>query len=492
MPISTRTRPLPASRAPDYRLLASRLLMLGNKQAAIAAYMAAADENPSDHEVHAALASLLTDLDQFEAAVGAGFLAVEYGPHNPRAHAELGRALFLVGNAAEALAPCARAVVLAPGNLGAVVTFGAVLFTLGRHTEALAAATEALAIDPRHFQARSNLALAFEALGRFPEAEEQSRMALALEPASPHARHNLAALRLIAGHLDAEAWRLYDARLALTPAARMLEAIPRWAGEDVAGRTVLLHAEQGFGDTIQFLRYAPMVAARGARVLLAVQPALSRLLHGMDAVDQVIRIGGELPAHDIFCPLASLPGVFGATLDTIPAPIPYIAAPPGAAARFCPAPADAFQVGLVWSGNPGFVHDRFRSIDGAALQVLHGMPGVAYHSLQKGHAPPFPMQDRMADAADFADTAGMIAGLDLVIAVDTAVAHLAGAMGKPVWLLSRFMGCWRWLRRRSDSPWYPTMRIFRQPSPGDWDAVLAEARAALAIQVQSRHPAGRT
>jgi Flp pilus assembly protein TadD len=474
------TAPRRLARAPDYRLLASRLLLLGNKQAAVAAYMAAAHEAPEEHEIHAALASLLSDLDQFDAAVGAGLLAVQYGPHNPRAHAELGRALYLSGNAADAMPPCATAVVLAPHNIGALVTFGAVLFTLGRHHQALAAAEEALMVDPNHFQARSNLALALEALGRIDEAQAQSRIALALQPDSPQARHNLAAILLCAGHLNAEAWRLYDGRLGLTAAARTLAAIPRWAGEDVAGGTVLLHAEQGFGDTIQFVRYAPMVAARGARVILAVQPALMRLARDVSGVHEVVGIGGDLPAHDIFCPLASLPGVFGTTIDSIPASAAYLAAPDAALAGF-PLPTGAgLQVGLVWAGNPGFVHDRFRSMDGDVLRALQALPGVMFHSLQKGVEPPFPMQNRMPDASDFADTAAIINGLDLIIAVDTAVAHLAGAMGKPVWLLSRFMGCWRWLRDRSDSPWYPTMRIFRQPSPGDWASVLAEVRVALA------------
>lgn len=445
----------------------------GDHPGALAAFMQASKRAPMDAGLHATVASVLSDMGQHERAIGAGLMAAALDPGNARAQAELGRALFQAGEAESALDPCARAVVLSPRNLGAIVTFGAVLFTLGRHEQALEAAREAVALDPRHFQSRGNLALALEALGRLDEAEAQSRLALALDPASPPARHNLAGLRLSRGKLDAESWQLYDARLELTPEARRLAAIPRWRGEDVAGRTMLLHAEQGFGDMIQFARYARDVKARGAKVVLAVPGPLVRLMQTLQGVDEIVHAGGTLPAFDVFCPIASLPGILGTTLDTIPAPIPYLAA--DASTERGP----GLNVGLVWAGNPGFVHDRLRSVDAAAFAVLEGVSGVTFHSLQKGAPPPFPMQDRMADAKDFADTAGLIEGMDLVIAVDTAVAHLAGAMGKPVWMMSRYMGCWRWLRDRSDTPWYPTMRIFRQTRSGDWAGVLAEVRSGL-------------
>ena len=462
-----------------FRAEGQRLAAAGEKQAALQAFLEASRREPHNATLQAAIASLLSDLGHPEAAIGAGLTAVELDSANAQAQAELGRAFFLAGQAEAALAPCARAVVLAPGNLGAMVTFGATLFTLGLHTQALEAAREAIAIAPDHFQARANLALALEALGRLDEAEAQSRQALKLDPASPAARHNLAGLRLSRGKLDAQSWTLYDARLELTPAARALAALPRWQGEDIAGQTILLHAEQGFGDMIQFVRYAPQVAARGARVILAVPAPLLRLLHQVDGVDQVVQAGAPLPRHDVFCPIASLPGLFATTLDAIPAPPAYLAATPEDRARFAPPPTPGLQVGLVWSGNPGFVHDRLRSIPPATFAILADTPGVVFHSLQKDGTPPFPMHNAMPAMRDFADTAGLIAGLDLVIAVDTAVAHLAAAMGKPVWLLSRFMGCWRWLRDRDDSPWYPTIRIFRQYQANNWDAVLVDVQTAL-------------
>lgn len=478
----------PSTKAPRAPALNPRrrgeaLRASGDHAGALNAFMQASKRAPMDAGLHATVASVLSDMGQHERAIGAGLMAAALDPGSARAQAELGRAFFQAGEAEAALEPCARAVVLAPRNLGAVVTFGAVLFTLGRHEQALEAAREAVALNPRHFQSRGNLALALEALGRLDEAEAQSRLALALDPASPPARHNLAGLRLSRGKLDAESWQLYDARLELTPEARRLAAIPRWRGEDVAGLTVLLHAEQGFGDMIQFARHAREVKARGARVVLAVPGPLVRLMQRLAGVDEVVPAGGALPDFDVFCPIASLPGVLGTTLETIPAPIPYLDADP----RCDRGPG--LNVGLVWAGNPGFVHDRLRSVDAATFSVLADVPGITFHSLQKGvaqkdgaqkgAAPPFPMQDRMGEITDFADTAGLVAGMDLVIAVDTAVAHLAGAMGKPVWMLSRYMGCWRWLRDRDDSPWYPTMRIFRQRSSGDWGGVLAEVRAAL-------------
>jgi hypothetical protein len=252
---------------------------------------------------------------------------------------------------------------------------------------------------------------------------------------------------------------------------------PVWAGEDPTGRTILLHAEQGYGDTIHFVRYAPLVARRGARVILAVQAPLLRLLRAVPGVDRVVSIGGALPPFDFVCPLLSLPRLFATTLDTIPPPLPY--ADPFPAGPDAP---DRLRVGLVWAGNPYFPLDSQRSLPDSALEGLAGIPRVQFYSLQmlKSSLPPnLGMIDLMEGVQDFADTAGRLAGLDLVIAVDTAVAHLAATMGKPVWLLSRFRGCWRWLHDRADSPWYPTMRIMRQTRPHDWSGVLAEIRRDL-------------
>ena len=463
-------------RSTRHQQRAERMLRGGDKQGAVVALLEAVRSAPRNAGLHRAICALLCDLGRHDSAVGAGLVATELAPDDPRGLAELGRAFFLAGQNDAALPLLARAVTLAPQDLAAIVTLSAVLFTVGRFEMALDVAREAVSIDPMHGRARANLALALEALGRLDEAESHSRRAMAAEPDTPAAQHNLAGLLLSRGTLTPEAWRLYDGRLGLTPEAKALAAVPRWDGTgDIAGRTILLHAEQGLGDTIQFIRYAPMLAARGARVIAAVQKPLVRLLRGMDGLHDVIEAGSTLPRFDLFCPIAGLPGAFGTTMDTIPGPARL---PPRAAVP--PPGGPGLHVGLVWAGNPGFVSDRLRSIPAAEMRALEGVPGVVFHALQFGAEPCFSMQDRLAGARDFADTAEIVAGLDLVIAVDTAVAHLAASMGRPVWLLSRFLGCWRWLRGREDSPWYPGLRVFKQQSPGDWTAVLHRIRADLA------------
>jgi hypothetical protein len=266
--------------------------------------------------------------------------------------------------------------------------------------------------------------------------------------------------------------------------------------EDLAGKRLFVHWEQGFGDTLQFCRYALAVRARGARVILSVQDPLVRLLRGLDPGIEVIG-GAETPqSFDYHCPLMSLPLAVGTTLETIPARTPYLSAAPARTAAWSTrlTAVTGLKVGLVWAGDPrphdpaSSAIDRRRSIALERLAPLLAEPGVSFFSLQKGspagQLADIPAELRplacMDEAGDFADTAALISNLDLVITVDTAVAHLAGALGKPVWILSRFAGCWRWLLERDDSPWYPTARLFRQAEPGDWGPVIAKVATRLA------------
>ena len=473
---------LAPGQARHHRALGLALAAADRKAEAVPALAAALRQHPVDADLLTLMAGLLIDEGRLEAAAGAAVQAVERAPQCGHAQSNLARALHGLGRSAAALTPARAAARLHPADGGAAATLAAVLYTLGEHAEALELSQRALILAPRLFQAKANEALALEALGRLQEAEAAGRAAVALAPDSAETRHNLAAMLLAAGRMTAEAWALYEARLELNPAARAIAAIPRWRGEDVAGKTVLLHCEQGFGDTIQFARYVPLVAGRGARVVLAVQPELVRLLQATPGADAVVDATGVLPPYDVFCPLLSLPGVFGATLDTIPPPVPL---------AFHPGPArPGLQVGLAWAGSAAFIHDGARSAGLAALAPLAGVAGVTFHSLQRPAQDlnGFPMLDRMADMADFADTAAVIAGLDLVICVDTAIAHLAATMGKEVWLLSRHMGCWRWLRDREDSPWYPTLRIYRQERPNDWASVVERLREDLARRVANRPP----
>jgi hypothetical protein len=265
---------------------------------------------------------------------------------------------------------------------------------------------------------------------------------------------------------------------------------PQWDGGDLAGRTIHLHAEQGFGDTIQFIRYVVPVAQRGGRIVVECQPELKRLVQMMPSVSHVVTTGEPLVDFDVHCPLLSLPLAFGTTLESIPSQVPYLQA--GAEdvskwSRRMAGGASPLKVGLAWSGNKLNRNNHNRSLALGALAALAAVQETTFYSLQKGEAahearnPPagLDLVDWTDDLHDFADTAGLIANLDLVISVDTAIVHLAGAMGKPVWVLLPFAPDCRWLLEREDSPWYPTMRLFRQTSPGDWASVARRVTEAL-------------
>jgi len=292
-----------------------------------------------------------------------------------------------------------------------------------------------------------------------------------------------------------EGWQAYESRWEVGSMGGPAPVLPRprWAGQMLHGETVLIYAEQGYGDTLQFCRYAPMVAARGGRVVLVVPNALRQVMTTLDGVAELLSQEDDVISDfDYHCPLLSLPLAFDTRMETIPAVVPYLrgdAAPWGDFLGRLP----GLKVGLVWAGKsrtaqPNAVAvDQRRSMRLAEMAPLLDVPNCSFVSLQLG--PPAAQLQTLPDTkihdvsdrmADWADTAGLILGLDLVIAVDTAVAHLAGALGRPVWLLSRFDGCWRWFQGRDDSPWYPTMRLFRQTSRGDWAGVIARVRQALA------------
>ena len=304
---------------------------------------------------------------------------------------------------------------------------------------------------------------------------------------------------LTAGRL-AEGWRYAEFRWLIEPlvAKRFAAGRPVWAGQDLAGKTLLLRAEQGIGDTIQFLRYAPALKALGATVLLKVQEGFEAFARGFPGVDRVLDAAPGTVEFDYYVHPMSLPGVFGTDLATVPAPASYLAAEPERVAQWTRrvGPGPSLRVGLVWAGNPTHLRDRFRSLALAQLAPLAGVPGVRFFSLQKGQGaqdaakPPagFALDDLGPELADFRDTAAAIAALDLVISVDTSVAHLAGALGRPVWMLVPRPADWRWLEEGESSPWYPTMRLFRQRTRDDWADVIERVRDALLRA--SRAPAG--
>ncbi len=404
-------------------------------------------------------------------ALGALHLAVALQPDDPAVPAELAAALLQARRDEEALPPALQAFRLAPTPDNAV-RLSCVLISAGHLDAALEVAEAGLQADPACQEAMMNRAIALESLGRMAEAVAAARDAVAAAPADPVMRHHLGTTLLAAGALTAEAWDLYEARLKL-PGVRALPPARLWDGGPLDGRTLLIHAEQGLGDTLQFVRYVPLAAARGGRVVLAVQPTLVRLLQGTPGAAEVVPAGAALPAFDVFVPLLSLPRLFGTTLESVPPPLSYCL-------PMAPGRAGGLRVGLVWAGGSVFADDRHRSMPATVMDGLAGVPGVQFVSLQLGAAVlPAGAEDGMAGVEDFAGTAAQVAELDLVIAVDTAVAHLAATMGVPVWMLSRHRGCWRWGHGQADSPWYPGLRLFRQSRPGDWDGVVQEVRATL-------------
>jgi hypothetical protein len=380
---------------------------------------------------------------------------------------------------------------------------GLALAESGRYGEAIDHFRQAVAYDPRPAVFWANLGMMLKIEGRFDEALDVYAQALARSPDDTQIRVNRAVTLLHAGRF-VEAWQDKDWVLAppgqhALPRQTMLPAMSELA--DLTGRTVLVVQEEGLGDTLQFMRYLPLLVVRGARVAVAVPPELTRLMRTVPGVADVPETDAPVPRHDFHCSFNGLPRAFGTTLETIPCDVPYLAADPTLAgdwAQLLPA-TGALRVGLVWAGQarpwlPGFVGlDRRRSTSLATLAPLAAVSGVQFVSLQKGttagEARPFGLVDVMDDVRDFADTAAIVANLDLVISVDTSVVHLAGAMGKPVFLLDRYDNCWRWLSGREDSPWYPTLRIFRQQRNGEWGPVIDRVAVALSEMVAGAgHP----
>jgi len=402
-----------------------------------------------------------------------------------------GVALLELGRGAEALESIDRALAVAPSHLDALGNRGNVLLRLNRVEEALAAYDRVLQSAPNSAGLLANRAAALRRFDRPHEALASAARALAIKPDFAQARFVESVARLSLGDFSA-GWRAYESRwhIGWLASQRRDYGAPLWLGkESLDGKTILVHAEQGLGDTIQFVRYVPLLAARGAKVILEVQSPLVRLLSAMPEAAAVIARKDPLPPYDFHCPVLSLPLACATTLETIPAVTPYIAAAESEIAFWrthLPHQAQ-LRVGLVWSGERSHDNDLNRSIGLSTLSPLFDVPDLSLVSLQH--------EVRREDQAllqsrrhiwqnagqfkDFADTAAVIAQLDAVIAVDTAVAHLAGAMGKPLFLLLPFAADFRWLRERTDSPWYPAAQLFRQPRFGDWDSAVKLLRHAL-------------
>lgn len=442
---------------------------------------------PRNAQALGAYGNALMQLGRAEQAVAAYDRALRLEPGRTQIHYNRGIALAELQRPEDALASYQQALARNPNHADAAYGVGNVLMRMHRYSEAADAFARATDIAPLRADPWNNRGNALQEQGRTAEALAAYGTAYSLAGDNPLFRTNDALCRLLMGDYAA-AWPLYESRWQLPNVAHLARTFeqPQWSGtEPLAGKTILLHAEQGFGDTLQFCRYAPLVAQRGARVVLEVQPQLASLFSGMDGIDQVVARGDALPAFDVHCPLLSLPLAFGTTLESIPAQVPYLRAPADrvSAWRQRLGPKTKPRVGVVWAGSRSIDNDqRSLRLDDFARACD---ADVEFLGLQKEVRPTDAKElarhphIRNLELGDFADTAGVLENLDVVLTVDTAAAHLAGALGRPVWILLPFAPTWRWLLGRDDSPWYPTARLFRQPEPGDWKEPLARARAAL-------------
>ncbi len=425
--------------------------------------------------------------------------ALALAPDMAEAHANLGYLLDERGADGEALACYERAVALDPDMAQAHLNHGTLLARLKRLDEAEAAYTQAILLAPDAPAAWSNLGGLYAGMKRDAQAEQCCRQALALDEHHAKARFNLGYVLLRQGRLE-EGWQCLEARDWSAALQAHLDC-PRWQGEPLQAKSLLIGYEAGHGDMIQFARYAAVLKRLGAaRITLLCHPALKTLFATLDGVDQLIAFDEHVPrtGWDCWTPLMSIPFHCHTRLDSIPAAIPYLHAPAGAVAHWrARLPAQGVRVGLVWKGNPKFENDADRSLPGLeVLLPLGQVDGVHFVSLQKGageaqarHPPAgLALLHLGSQIGDFADSAAILANLDLVICVDTAIAHLAGALGRPCWvLLPAYKTDWRWLDQRTDSPWYPgVLRLFRQSAAGDWTGVVQEVQAALEQFVRER------
>lgn len=467
----------------------------GRPDDAVAHYRQAIAIKPDYIEAHNNLGIVLKDLGKLEDAAAQFRKVVELKPDFAEAHNNLGSVLKALRHIDRAMEHYRRALEIKPDHATALNNLGLALYEQGHFLEAMDLYERALAIRPDFDGAHNNLGVALFEQCRYSEAAASYERALTINPNCFVAHFNESMLRLLHGDFS-DGWRKYEYRWRTGLQPAIPSSAPLWDGSRLYGKTVLLHYEQGLGDSLQFVRYAPMVRERVGRVIVVCQPPLVRLFQNIAGIDVVVSGDDALPSHDFHAPLVSLPALFNTDLASIPATVPYIMPLAGDveiwAERVKPY-AKRLNIGLVWAGSPrpeqpnAHAIDRRRSMSLRHFAPLADIPDIRFFSLQKGEAseqlksPPQGLEivDLMDDVKDFYDTAALIANLDMVIGVDTSVAHLAGAMSKPTWVLSRFDGCWRWLLKRDDSPWYPSMRLFRQPQAGDWGAVVANINTAL-------------
>jgi tetratricopeptide (TPR) repeat protein len=483
--------PFASSRPDLFNHRGSVLQKCVRMEEALASYDKALALQPRFPEALYNRGTVLHELARYEEAIASYDRALAFHPDFADAFSNRGLTQQAMKRYEEARASYDKALAIQPDHVGALNNRGITLHALARPEEALADYNKTLAVQPDHVEALTNRGLVLHDLRRFDEANLSYAQALALRPNYAQARFNAAAQYLLLGDF-ARGWKEYGWRWETEQQRVSRRDFPQpiWTGgEPIESKTILLHHEQGYGDTIQFCRYVPLVAERGARVVLEVASAQIDLMRTLAGVSEIVAKGTMLPDFDLHCPLGTLPSAFETRLETIPAKVPYLGAQAEDMDKWGRrlGPRTRLRVGINWAGSAAFVGDTTRSIGLSRLLPVTSVDGVQFFSLQKDLRPDDAgtLQNSPGiiqlggEMATFADAAAIVSMMDLVISSDTAVVHLAGAMGKPVWVLLQFVPDWRWLLDRDDSPWYPTMRLFRQTRPGDWGTVVEIARSEL-------------
>jgi tetratricopeptide (TPR) repeat protein len=470
----------------DLKQLAQDYQKAGDLQEAENIYVKMLHEQPHNADIYFNLGFIYTTKCQFDSAILNYQQALHFNPHLVDAYYNLGSIFQQIGRLDEATDHYQKVLKINPEHAMAYINLGSIFQQKGRFDDAIDFYQKALQFNPKLISGYNNLGLALQEKGQFDEAMSCHQKALSLDQNNATVHFNLGVLLLMYGDLK-QGWREYEWRKKFKNYQDRNFTQPLWDGSEISGRTILIYSEkgfEGFGDTIQFIRYAPLIGNRGAKIIVECQKELKTLLRNVKGVQQVISYGDILPKFDVHCPFLSLPFVFNTTLEHIPSETPYITVNPLLVQKWrdkIQNDRSKLKIGLMWSGDLRHPRSQYRSCSLDIFSPLTEVNDISIYSLQKGQAaeqaknPPEGMNlmDYTESFNDFSDTAALIENLDLVISVDTGVTHLAGALGKPVWTLLPFVPEWRWLLEREDSPWYPTMRLFRQTSPGNWKSIIA-------------------
>ena len=491
------------SNSDAFLALAECQLAFGLTGLAKQTYLEGAQGNPVCADFYYNLAVLNKQENNLDEAIGRFQQAIAVDPEHLDAHFNLGNSFKELGKWDDALNQYEETLRREPEYWPALVNQGVVLQGLGRFEESLQSLTKAESLHADDYQIHNNLGMTLQSLNRVEEALQHYDRAISLNSENDEAKWNKALALLLKGDYE-QGWALYEKRWQLNAKLHNKKpdfSQPQWQGEALDGKRILLTCEQGLGDSIQFVRYASLLKAKGAtEVTVICQNGLEELFATLENVDKVLVDGQVTPAFDVYCPMMSLPTFFQTTLDSVPADVPYLYADSALVEDWSDRirTASGFRVGIVWAGNPrkedlaNNLIDSRRSFKLKDFKPVSQVKGVKLISLQKGESSiqsiiendGIDVLDQTHALSNFADTAALIENLDLVISVDTSVAHLAGALNKSVWLLSRYDSCWRWLTEREDSPWYPSMRIFRQKQAGDWKEVMQRVADELGKMIR--------